>query len=67
MLGKFAVNLTQCPKNKMFVRCLATLIGNVCEKSFLFPMTISNFNNSSMIPQKDYKANRLAGNTKQMW
>ena len=59
-LGKFTVNLTKCPsKDSRFVECLSTLMSNVCETSFTMPLTISNFNNSVMIPKKDYSANRL--------
>ncbi|XP_063684555.1 mini-chromosome maintenance complex-binding protein-like [Bolinopsis microptera] len=59
-LGKFAVNLTKCPpKETKFVECLSTLFSNISEKSFVLPLTITNFNISTMLPKKDYNANRL--------
>ncbi|KAL5268229.1 hypothetical protein ACHWQZ_G002180 [Mnemiopsis leidyi] len=59
-LGKFAVNMTKCPpKETKFVECLSTLFSSISEKSFVFPLTITNFNISTMLPKKDYKANRL--------
>ena len=59
-LGKLTVNLTKCPpKGSKFVECLSSLMSSVCETSFTLPLTIGNFNNSVMIPKKDYTANRL--------
>ena len=57
--GKFALNVTKCPtRSPAFVETLSEVMSLICENSFLFPMTISNFNNLNMIPKKDYSANR---------
>lgn len=58
-LGKFSVNLTQCPASKEFVDLLYKFISTLVTKSHLLPLTIDNMNTMKLNPQKDYTANRL--------
>ncbi|XP_072280818.1 mini-chromosome maintenance complex-binding protein isoform X2 [Pyxicephalus adspersus] len=58
-LGKFALNLSGCPRNGIFTQQLYRVVQQLVPASHYLPMTIENMNRLRFIPQKDYTANRL--------
>ncbi|KAM5142375.1 mini-chromosome maintenance complex-binding protein [Mantella aurantiaca] len=65
-LGKFALNLSGCPRSGAFTQHLYRVVQQMVSSSYYLPMTIENMNRSRFIPQKDYAANRLLSGVLQL-
>ncbi|NXS62792.1 MCMBP protein, partial [Brachypteracias leptosomus] len=65
-LGKFAVNLSGCPRNSIFPELIYRIIQQLVPASYRLQMTIENMNQSRFIPHKDYAANRLVSGVLQL-
>lgn len=58
-LGKFSMNLSNCPRSASYSDLLHHLISNLVTQSHLLPMSLHNMNEHRFSPHKDYTANRL--------
>ncbi|NXU83779.1 MCMBP protein, partial [Xiphorhynchus elegans] len=65
-LGKFAVNLSGCPRNSVFTEHVYRIIQQLVPASHRLQMTVENMNHSRFIPHKDYAANRLVSGVLQL-
>ncbi|XP_053306311.1 mini-chromosome maintenance complex-binding protein [Spea bombifrons] len=65
-LGKFALNLSGCPRNGSFSRLLYGILQQLVPASHYLPMTIDNMNGLRFVPHKDYSANRLVSGLLQL-
>ncbi|XP_061220236.1 mini-chromosome maintenance complex-binding protein [Neopsephotus bourkii] len=65
-LGKFAVNLSGCPRNNVFTEHVYRIIQQLVPASYRLQMTIENMNHARFIPHKDYTANRLVSGVLQL-
>ncbi|XP_069755970.1 mini-chromosome maintenance complex-binding protein isoform X2 [Narcine bancroftii] len=65
-LGKFSVNLSGCPRNNGYTKCLHRTIQQLVPLSYCLPMTLHNMNTLRFIPHKDYTANRLVSGVLQL-
>ncbi|KAK4292798.1 hypothetical protein Pmani_034464 [Petrolisthes manimaculis] len=61
-LGKFSMNLSgirQSLQDQEYTNRLYSLLSRLITLSHCFPMTLSTMNSNTIIPRKDYDANRL--------
>lgn len=58
-LGKFCLNLSQCPTSPKYGQLIQTFMAGLLTQSHLLPLSIDNMNTLRMGPEKDYTANRL--------
>ncbi|KAK3096183.1 hypothetical protein FSP39_024135 [Pinctada imbricata] len=65
-LGKFSLNLTQCPAASNYGELIYTFLSAMVTKSHLLPLTIDNMNSLRLCPEKDYTANRLRSGVLQL-
>lgn len=65
-LGKYSLNLTNCPKSSSYADLLHHLISNLITQSFLLKMSLHNMNKLKFSPYKDYTANRLCSGVLQL-
>ncbi|KAM3834292.1 mini-chromosome maintenance complex-binding protein isoform 2-T2 [Vipera latastei] len=65
-LGKFALNLSGCPRNSVFTEHVYRIIQQLVPASYRLQMTIENMNSLTFNPHKDYTANRLVSGILQL-
>ncbi|XP_039182939.1 mini-chromosome maintenance complex-binding protein isoform X1 [Crotalus tigris] len=68
-LGKFALNLSGCPRNSVFTEHVYRIIQQLVPaggQSYRLQMTIENMNSLTFNPHKDYTANRLVSGILQL-
>ncbi|OWF40339.1 Mini-chromosome maintenance complex-binding protein [Mizuhopecten yessoensis] len=65
-LGKFCLNLTNCPTTPEYSALLHRFVSSIVTKSHVLPITIENMNKIRLCPQKDYTANRLLSGALQL-
>ncbi|TRZ04004.1 hypothetical protein DNTS_001158 [Danionella cerebrum] len=65
-LGKFTLNLSGCPHGSPYSEHLFKVIQQLVPSSYRLSMSLHNMNKQSMVPRKDYTANRLVSGTLQL-
>ncbi|MBN3295848.1 MCMBP protein, partial [Amia calva] len=65
-LGKFALNLSGCPRNTAYTERLYRIIQQIVPSSFRLGMSLHNMNTLRFVPHKDYTANRLVSGVLQL-
>ncbi|XP_062508739.1 mini-chromosome maintenance complex-binding protein-like [Corticium candelabrum] len=57
-VGKYCLNICGCLSGE-WAHQIANVVQEITTKSFCFPLSLENLNSISLVPQKDYVANRL--------
>ncbi|XP_061818098.1 mini-chromosome maintenance complex-binding protein [Nerophis lumbriciformis] len=65
-LGKFTLNLSGCPTVSSYTERLYQVIQQLVPSSFYLGMSLQNMNQMSLVPKKDYVANRLVSGALQL-
>nr|XP_057916668.1 mini-chromosome maintenance complex-binding protein [Doryrhamphus excisus] len=65
-LGKFTLNLSGCPTVPSYSQRLYHAIQQLVPSSFYLGMSLANMNHMSLVPKKDYVANRLVSGALQL-
>ncbi|XP_052263772.1 mini-chromosome maintenance complex-binding protein-like [Dreissena polymorpha] len=65
-LGKFGLNLSNCPSTPTYSQLLHHLISNLVTQTHLVHMSLDNMNKLPFSPHKDYTANRLCSGILQL-
>ncbi|KAM8859858.1 mini-chromosome maintenance complex-binding protein isoform 1-T1 [Spinachia spinachia] len=65
-LGKFTLNLSNCPTDASYTERLYQIIQQLVPSSYYLGMTLQNMNQMRLVPKKDYVANRLVSGALQL-
>lgn len=65
-LGKFNINLSNCPPVPLYAKLLHHLVTNIGTQSHILHMSLENMNQCRFSPHKDYSANRLCSGILQL-
>ncbi|XP_059169652.1 mini-chromosome maintenance complex-binding protein-like [Physella acuta] len=65
-LGKMCLNISGCPSAQKYIKFLHHLISQLTSQTALLEMSIENMNSVRLIPQKDYRLNRITAGMLQL-
>eukprot|EP00096_Caligus_rogercresseyi_P012514 TRINITY_DN5267_c0_g1_i1.p1 TRINITY_DN5267_c0_g1~~TRINITY_DN5267_c0_g1_i1.p1 ORF type:complete len:627 (-),score=197.35 TRINITY_DN5267_c0_g1_i1:48-1928(-) len=65
-LGKYSLNLSNVPLVASYTSRLASFLGSLLTSLHYLPLTIQNLNTLTLVPRKDYEANRLVAGMLQL-